>query len=500
MVTQPALLDPIDLQFGEEAARRSLPAYGEWMWPHWRHFKHTDLLCETLEKVERREITRLIIVWPPQHGKSIHVSQLFPAWWLGRNPRDNVILASYALKLATRNSRFARDLMNDARSPFQTRVRADTASVEQWMTEEGGGLLAVGTGSGLTGHSGTFVSVDDPHPDGGGLTEKERDDVWRWFNEVVLTRLAPDGVVVVTMTRWHTDDLVGRILSSPGAEKWTVLHVPAIATAADPKDDPLGREQGEVIWPEVRPKHTLPSVKDGYPAESFESLYQGNPILEGGNMLKEEWIRKRWSQLPPAACSSRIGCSGQRSCEHLEQREDKGNDPFFIVASADTATKTGERNSYSVFATWATDLRHYYLINVWRKRVLWTDLREAAIELWDYYRHSDVLIEDKSSGITLIQDLLETTDVPAWPVPAVQAGIMRFQSVLSLFRRGRVILPEDAPWLNEWVAEHIAYDRADHDDQVDTTSIALYALAVDPIYMGRFLSTWGRKALPRKAV
>src|SRR3990167_447055 len=223
--------------------------------------RHIKAIAEQLEKIERGETTRLIITMPPQRGKSRTVSEMFPAWLLGRNPKRRIVLASYGADLANRNSRAARDLLTDDRWPWpNVQLDYQTRSVSHWQTRDGGYVHAVGVGGPLTGFSSDYLIIDDPFKDDKDSDSPSiRESRWIWFQQVALPRLSPGASVIVFQTRWHPDDMVGRILDSRGARRWTVINFPEIAE----ENDPLGRAVGDLLWPERFTKDTHPSIDNG---------------------------------------------------------------------------------------------------------------------------------------------------------------------------------------------------------------------------------------------
>ena len=272
------------------------------IFPRMENAPHLALLDRHLESVHtfttsggKQGIGCLIVSMPPRHAKSLTISRLFPAWHMGRAPDQRVILASYAANLALKHSRLIRNTM---RSPmYQTwsngvRPAAShegSASVESWdlmlhNALTGGGLDAVGVGGGITGKGAHLIIIDDPVKSRQEAeSEHMRERVWDWFLNDLWTRREPGAAVVVVMTRWHVDDLVGRLLREmPGV--WTNLSLPAFAVA----DDPLGREPGAALWEARFPREALDSIRQTIGAYAFAGLYQQNPIPAEGNFFDVE--------------------------------------------------------------------------------------------------------------------------------------------------------------------------------------------------------------------
>jgi len=434
-----------------ELARRNLGDFCELMDPSYERPRHTAVLVEHLEALERREIENLMVFMPPRHSKTYHVSERFPAWALGRDGSRQVILASYGSELAERNSRVVRALLTDERYPFETRVARDSGAVNRWATDaRGGGVLAAGVGSAMTGFGANLLIIDDPIRDREAAdSEGQRDRVWEWYGEVARTRLMPRAVQLLTQTRWHDDDLAGRILNSEDQRNWTVLTLPAIAE----ESDALGRSPGDVLWPQWYPRERLEQQRTVMGERAFGAVYQQNPIPATGGIFKPEWFVSRYDSLPDL----------------------RGYDTI-VFQAIDGAWKTGVSNDYSVVATWATDLRNYYLIDVARKKVEFYDLKRLVVDKFDEYRPRAVFCEEAASGYALLSELRRTTNIEIIGISPKGSKEARAEAVAPMFEAGRVYLPAQAPWLEAWIHEHLRFPGGAHDDMVDTTSLALLKL------------------------
>lgn len=258
--------------------------------------KHHEVISAALEEVEAGRMPRLIITMPPRHGKSELASRRFPAWFLGKDPYRQLIFATY-------NEEFAQDFGRSVRETMRMQVyqqvfpgamlKAGSAAADRVQTDEGGLAVFVGRGGSLTGRGADLLVIDDPIKDREEADSKStRDKLWSWFTEVAMTRLMPGGRVVIIMTRWHEDDLIGRLID-PGnpcfnaeeARNWKVLALPAIAG----ENDPMGRKQGEALWPERFPLETLEPLKRLNP-RGFSALYQGQPTPDDGDYFTRDMI------------------------------------------------------------------------------------------------------------------------------------------------------------------------------------------------------------------
>jgi predicted phage terminase large subunit-like protein len=265
---------------------RGVPAtFREWnerTTPTWRwDWAHVALLQDTLDRVTAGEINRLIIQMPPRHGKSETTTIRYPVYRLTDNPHLRVIIGAYNSTLATKFARKARTIALDS----GLGLSEERAAADDWETTEGGGVRAVGVGTGVTGHGGDLIVVDDPvksREEAESLTYRER--VWAWFTDDLWTRREPGAAVVVIMTRWHEDDLVGRILASEDAAQWTVLSLPALAE----ENDTLGRAEGAALCPDRSDETALADIRVVLGAYSFSALFQQSPRPREGNMFPRD--------------------------------------------------------------------------------------------------------------------------------------------------------------------------------------------------------------------
>jgi len=250
------------------------PQYS-WHWPH------LALTRQYLDNVTRGEIDRLMVFEPPRHGKSEMVTVRYPVWRLERDPEMRVIIGAYSQTLANRFSRRSRSIARE-----RLALNEERAAAEEWETAEGGGFRASGVGAGVTGMGGQLIIIDDPVKNREEAnSEAYRERVWNWYTDDLYTRLEPDGAIILIMTRWHEDDLAGRILNSEQAGDWTVVSLPAIAEA----DDPLGREAGTALCPERYDLEALGRIRATL-GHSFYALYQQRPQPLEGGMFKRGWF------------------------------------------------------------------------------------------------------------------------------------------------------------------------------------------------------------------
>jgi len=433
-------------------ARADLGCYAVALYPGFQLTRHHRVLIERLEEVESGKIKRVMVFMPPRHGKSLTASCLFPAWFLGRNPTKSVIAASYGADLAEDFGRRTRNLMGDPLHSAifpECRLSADSAAQRRFDTTAGGSYYAVGRGGAVTGRGADLLLLDDLLKDSEeARSETIRRSMHDWLQHVAYTRLAPGGAIVIIQTRWHDDDLAGRLLREHANENWQVIDMPAIAEV----DDEF-RKVGEALWPEKFPVEVLKSIRSAIGGAAWDSLYRQQPSAAEGAVFKREWWRF---------------FKEQPVCKR-------------IVQSWDTAFKAGAENDFSVCTTWGVTQSGYYLLWVWRDRVEFPELKRRMSWLADQWKPSQILIEDRASGQSLIQELRHSTRLPIIPIKVDTDKLARAQSVTPLIEAGRVFLPESAPWLNDFIDELAAFPKGTHDDCVDSVTQALNYLRHEPV-------------------
>lgn len=410
-----------------------------WDWPY------LIFINQKVEEFLKSDKTGLILTVPPRHGKSEDITVRLPAYLIEKDKSTRIIVAAYSQTLSDKFSRKTRRIARTRMS-----LSTERTAVDDWETEEGGGgYRSAGVGAGVTGMGANVIIVDDPvksRAEADSPTYREK--VWEWFCDDLSTRLEPGGKIIVIMTRWHEDDLAGRILTSEEAEDWILINLPALAEPGDP----LGRKEGEALCPDRYDVPALMKLKRRL-GTSFSALFQQRPQALEGGILKAAW----WKYYNPAAL------------------------PRFsrIILSWDTAFKAKEKNDYSVCTVWGEGENGYYLLDLWKDRVEYPALKRVAKSLGEKWRPHGVLIEDKASGQSLIQDLKFDTKLPIIGIPANVDKVVRANAVSSIVESGRVYLPEKAEWLPDFLIEAGNFPNGAHDDQVDSVTQALEYLRGD---------------------
>ena len=254
---------------------------------NWHHRE----ICEALERIESGESDLLLIECPPRHGKSQLSSIYFPAWYLGRNPNKEIITASYSGDLAKTFGAKTRDIIGSEmyQGIFNTKLKADSKSKDKWNTDAGGSYVSVGRGGATTGRGANIFIVDDPFKDREEAESQTiRDKVWDWYRSVVYTRLEKGGAVVIIQTRWHLDDLIGRVERNckETGKKYEKISFPAVAIEEEPN-----RQIGEALWVNKYPLERLNEIKSTIGLYDWSALYQQNPITAETQEFKQEYFK-----------------------------------------------------------------------------------------------------------------------------------------------------------------------------------------------------------------
>lgn len=283
--------------FGDrEIAYRRLLNYCYFINHSYNYAKHLDFIVKKLEAVERGEIKKLMIFVPPRFGKSELVSINFPSWYLGRNPDKRIIHSSYSASLSNTFSRRVRNIVEELKHYFIFRLKTaeDSRAVDKWdIRGHKGGLIASGVGGSITGYGADLFIIDDPVKNREEAeSEVYREKTWEWYRNVVRTRLEPNASIILTMARWHRQDLAGMILTEE--HDWEVINMPAIAE----DNDLLGRAIGEPLWEQRYNLEAMSKTKNDVGSRVWHSLYQGNPVDPESALIKRDWIRW-YDELPP---------------------------------------------------------------------------------------------------------------------------------------------------------------------------------------------------------
>lgn len=447
-----ATLDPFafaaDMMTGTPSEQ--LLDIGSRVLPMYHPRPHTDLLAQVLTEAiadaEAGRDARVLVEMPPGFGKSSVSSIALPLYTLSRNPNWEVVLVSAEASLATKWSRDCRRLIMDNQIPGVV-LSPHSQAVTEWETTSGGSLIARGVGGQITGRRARLMVIDDPVKN---LTDAhslfQREVLWDTWQSVLKTRLRPGSVVVVVMTRWHEDDLAGRLVKAGG---WTRVNIPAIAET----NDPLGREPGEPLISPQREETREQALERWAQTRAevgpyiWDALYQQRPAPPGGAVFKTDW----W-----------------------------GNDPqpevFDRVVTSWDLTFGSETGDFVVGQVWGQKGADFWLLDQSRGRWEFVEQVRQIQALADKWPEASAhLVEDAAAGKPAISTLKHT--IPGMvPIPPRGQGnkTIRAQAIAPIVESGNVHLPERASWLDEFHAELAGFPlSAPHDDQVDALSQAL---------------------------
>ena len=413
------------------------------------HNWHIDAIAHHLEQVERGKITRLIITMPPRSLKSISASVAFPAWLLGRNPRKRILAVSYSESLAEKFARDCQTVMNSSwyRLCFPaTKIAKGRAARNDYETTLGGGRYSTSVGGAVTGRGGDIIVIDDPHKPEDATSEVKRKSVLDWFRSTLLSRLndPKTGPIILIQQRVHEEDLAGVLLEQGG---WVHLDLQAIAEQETVIELGNGRrmrrQEGDLLHSDRLPADLLDQRRDELGSYIFAAQYQQRPAPLGGGLVKWDWFKTY--DLPPERLP------GDR-----------------LVQSWDTASKAEEANDFSVCTTWLVRRNDAWLLDVFRQKLEFPELRKRLITHAGQWKPHLILIEDVGSGTHLIQDLKRTARYNIRGIVPKLDKQTRLLTVSPIIEGGRIVIPTEAPWLADLRREISVFPKGKNDDQVDS--------------------------------
>ncbi len=411
--------------------------------------RHHQLLLKELEAISDGSNDRLMVFMPPGSAKSTYGSMLFPPWYLSQHPDHMVIAASHTHELAARWGRKCRNLVSEFAHHLGVNLAEGDSAADRWSLSSGGEYFAAGVGGSVTGRRADLVVIDDPvrsreDADSETIREKTAD----WFRSDLLTRLKPGGRIVVIQTRWHEDDLSGRLLDAmrKGGDQWRVISLPALATV----DDPLGREPGEALWPEWEDADALKRKRAALLPREWSALYQQNPVPEDGDYFKAEWIKP------------------------YEVAPDLKN--MRIIGGSDYAV-TADGGDYTVHMVVGVDTeRRPYVLDLWRKQAssdVWVDAWCDLVVRWRPLEWGEEKGQINAGvGPFLMRRAIERQAFTYRRGFASRTDkAIRAQSIRGRMAQLGLYIPANAPWASDLIAELLQFPAGKHDDQVDALSL-----------------------------
>jgi len=434
-----------------EEARGSFMTFVKKVWPHFIEGAHHKRMANAFERVARGECKRLIINMPPRHTKSEFASYLLPAWFLGNFPEKKIIQTSHTAELAVGFGRKVRNLVDsDVFSETFPGVglQADSKAAGRWNTNHRGDYFAIGVGGAVTGKGADILIIDDPHSEQeaalAATSPEIYDKVYEWYTSGPRQRLQPGGSIVIVMTRWSQRDLTGQVLKADaqrGGEGWEVIEFPAILPSGKP------------LWPSFWSLVELEALREELPNGKWQAQYQQNPVGNESAIIKRDWWQW-WEEDNPPECE-------------------------YILQAWDTAFEKNNRADYSAGTTWGVftyhkdNQKYLILLNTYKKRVEFPELKRDVLREYNEYEPDTLIVEKKASGAPLIYDLRAMgIPVSEYTPSKGQDKFARLNSVSDIIASGKVWVPRTR-WAEELVDEIASFPSGEHDDLVDSTTLAL---------------------------
>jgi predicted phage terminase large subunit-like protein len=448
------LLEELATRKESEKARHDFMAFVHKVWPSFIDGAHHKKMAQAFEKVARGEIKRLIINMPPRHTKSEFASYLLPAWFLGNFPGKKVIQTSHTAELAVGFGRKVRNLVDSDiyKGVFpDVALRSDSKAAGRWNTNAGGDYFAIGIGGAVTGKGADILIIDDPHSEQeAALAEVNPeiyDKTYEWYTSGPRQRLQPGGAIIIVMTRWSKKDLTAQVLKSAAqrdGDEWTVIEFPAILPSGNP------------LWPEFWSLNELQALRNELPNQKWMAQYMQQPTSDASAIIKREWWQEWEDDSPP-------------QCE-------------WVLQAWDTAFEKHNRADYSACTTWGVFYQeddagvmqaNIIMLNAFRDRLEFPALKRKAIQQRDEWDPDSIIIEKKATGAPLIYELRSMgIPVQEFSPGKGQDKISRLNAVSDIFASKRVWVPSTR-WAEEVIDEVASFPGGEHDDFVDSVSLAL---------------------------
>lgn len=435
----------------------------------WYPAKHLLALSDKLVGIANGDIKRLLVTMPPRHGKSELISKYFPAWYLGHNPDNKIILSSYEADFAATWGAKARNVLTECGDElFGVRVSLSSSARNRWdIMDHTGGMATAGVGGAITGKGAHVFVIDDPIKNNeDAKSSVKRDKIHDWFKSTAYTRLEPGGAIIIIQTRWHEDDLSGRILQNmaDGGERWEILDFPALAE----ENDVLGRKVGEALFPERYSVDVLDQIKRTLGSYWWHALYQQKPAPDDGAIFKQSWFRY-------------FNIEDDYYILHTPEGDKRfAISSTWILQTCDPAATEKETSDFFVLSTWAvTPDNDLLLLDIFRERAETVKHEQIMKSAYQKWKPKFQGVENKTYGLNIIQKGV-ANGLPIKPLAADTDKVSRARPMSARYETGSVYHRQNTPWLVDFEDEMISFPNGRYDDQVDTASYAYLSIMLPP--------------------
>ena len=422
------------------------------------------MLAEYVQKRLEEGNAFIIIQIPPRHGKSELFSVYLPSWWRGNHPDENVLLVSYGADLAQGFSYRSREIFRETGPELWGLQLSQASSSKSTWEAEGhrGQMNAAGVGGPITGKGAHVAIIDDPVKGWEEAHSKNlRDKTWEWYQSVFRTRLEPGGSIIIIMTRWHEDDLAGRLIKQKDGDPWEVIRLPAIAEG----EDPLGREPGEALCPERYDERSLASIRTAVGGYVWEALYQQRPRQEEGELFKRQDFLYFHRDGDAYVLDTPYGVRRYPVSE------------CWTFQTCDPAVSTKASADYFVLGTFVvTPYNDLLVLDIMRDRLQGPDQPDLMRRYYERFRPSFQAVESGAMGLNLYQAVVRA-GLPVRELKAEADKRTRALPAAARYQARTVYHLRNAPWLDSAEAELLAFPHGANDDQVDVISYAAIVLA-----------------------
>jgi predicted phage terminase large subunit-like protein len=424
------------------------------VYPDWKEGPHHRHLKPILQKIVVDEDGRLTVSMPPRFGKSETIAYLFVAWYLGHNPTHHIIMVTHTASLSATFGRKIRNLIDGPKYQAifpKTQVSKDKSAADDWTTTAGGKYFAIGIGANVAGHGAHLLIADDLVSEQALVANPDTvfENAWQYMQVGPLQRLMPGGRIVMIGTRWGKKDPIGRALqwaeTNEDAPQWHEVRFPAIL--------PSGRS----LWPDQWPLDKLEAKRASMFPQFWAAQYMQEPTSEEGAIIKREWWRE-WEEDEPPECE-------------------------IIMMALDAAAEMNTRADFTALLTWGVfrhdrltkGLPHIILLNAINVRVEFPELKDLALKEYEEWEPDIFIVEKKSSGTPLFQEL-RSIGIPVsefTPHRGTGDKYARISAVADIFRSGMVWYPAGRRWAQEVIDQVAEFPNGEHDDMVDCTSMTM---------------------------